>query len=64
MTVDNTIYDRLADSWWDEEGVLHLTAPRGLHDWDRYIRPEELDALLASHGIRSADRTGRLRGGG
>ena len=23
MTVDNKIYDRFADSWWDEEGMLH-----------------------------------------
>ena len=26
-TVDNALYDRLADSWWDESGLLHsLTA--------------------------------------
>ena len=25
--VDNALYDRLADSWWDESGLLHsLTA--------------------------------------
>jgi 2-polyprenyl-6-hydroxyphenyl methylase/3-demethylubiquinone-9 3-methyltransferase len=23
MPVDNTLYDRLADSWWDEQGTLH-----------------------------------------
>jgi 2-polyprenyl-6-hydroxyphenyl methylase / 3-demethylubiquinone-9 3-methyltransferase len=24
MPVDNTIYDRMADSWWEESGFLHL----------------------------------------
>src|SRR6185295_9356549 len=26
MTVDNAVYDRMADSWWDEAGFLHLLA--------------------------------------
>jgi len=24
MAVDNTIYDRMAESWWDEAGLLHV----------------------------------------
>jgi 2-polyprenyl-6-hydroxyphenyl methylase / 3-demethylubiquinone-9 3-methyltransferase len=26
MPVDNTVYDRMADSWWEESGFLHLLA--------------------------------------
>jgi 2-polyprenyl-6-hydroxyphenyl methylase/3-demethylubiquinone-9 3-methyltransferase len=26
MSVDNTVYDRMADSWWDEGGFLHVLA--------------------------------------
>ena len=26
MPVDNAVYDRMADSWWDEAGFLHLLA--------------------------------------
>jgi len=30
MPVDNTVYDRMADSWWEEGGFLHaLAALRG-----------------------------------
>ena len=26
MPVDNAVYDRMADSWWDEVGFLHALA--------------------------------------
>src|SRR3954447_13907037 len=26
MPVDNSIYDRMADSWWDENALLHVLA--------------------------------------
>ena len=26
MPVDNALYDRMADSWWDEAGFLHALA--------------------------------------
>jgi 2-polyprenyl-6-hydroxyphenyl methylase / 3-demethylubiquinone-9 3-methyltransferase len=26
MPVDNTVYDRMADSWWNEDGFLHVLA--------------------------------------
>lgn len=57
-TVNRTLASRVVTIWIAQECPWTRFLPRGLHDWDRYIRPEELDALLASHGIRSADRTG------
>ncbi len=32
--------------------------PRGTHDWDKFIRPEELTALLERAGLRVVDVTG------
>ncbi|TVV74101.1 bifunctional 2-polyprenyl-6-hydroxyphenol methylase/3-demethylubiquinol 3-O-methyltransferase UbiG [Sphingomonas solaris] len=32
--------------------------PKGTHDWDRFIRPEELAVLLTSAGLRVTDTTG------
>jgi 2-polyprenyl-6-hydroxyphenyl methylase / 3-demethylubiquinone-9 3-methyltransferase len=32
--------------------------PRGTHDWDKFITPEELTALLADAGLRIIDTTG------
>jgi 2-polyprenyl-6-hydroxyphenyl methylase/3-demethylubiquinone-9 3-methyltransferase len=32
--------------------------PRGTHDWDRFLRPEELTALLEGAGLAVIDRTG------
>ncbi len=32
--------------------------PRGTHDWDRFLTPEELGVLLASEGLEVADTTG------
>jgi 2-polyprenyl-6-hydroxyphenyl methylase / 3-demethylubiquinone-9 3-methyltransferase len=32
--------------------------PKGTHDWDRFLTPEELEALLAGAGLRVIDRTG------
>lgn len=32
--------------------------PKGTHDWHRFLRPEELEALLADAGLRVIDRTG------
>ena len=32
--------------------------PRGTHDWDRFLTPEELEALLADAGLRVIDRSG------
>jgi 2-polyprenyl-6-hydroxyphenyl methylase/3-demethylubiquinone-9 3-methyltransferase len=32
--------------------------PRGTHDWDRFLTPDELTALLASEGLAVRDLTG------
>lgn len=32
--------------------------PRGTHDWDRFVTPEELTVLLADAGLRVIDRRG------
>jgi 2-polyprenyl-6-hydroxyphenyl methylase / 3-demethylubiquinone-9 3-methyltransferase len=32
--------------------------PKGTHDWNRFLTPEELEALLADAGLRVIDRTG------
>ncbi len=32
--------------------------PRGTHDWDRFLTPEELTALLADAGLRVIDQRG------
>lgn len=32
--------------------------PPGTHDWQRFLKPEELEAMLADHGLTVTDRTG------
>jgi len=32
--------------------------PKGTHDWSKFLRPEELEALLADAGLKVIDRTG------
>ncbi|RYY27993.1 MAG: bifunctional 2-polyprenyl-6-hydroxyphenol methylase/3-demethylubiquinol 3-O-methyltransferase UbiG [Sphingomonadales bacterium] len=32
--------------------------PKGTHDWNRFLTPEELEALLADAGLRVIDRSG------
>ncbi len=32
--------------------------PRGTHDWDRFLRPEELSGLIENAGLEVVDRTG------
>ena len=32
--------------------------PRGTHDWDQFLKPEELTKLLESAGLEVIDRTG------
>ena len=38
------------------EGLGHI--PRGTHDWDKFISPDELTVLLAAAGLRVIDTTG------
>jgi 2-polyprenyl-6-hydroxyphenyl methylase / 3-demethylubiquinone-9 3-methyltransferase len=32
--------------------------PRGTHQWDKFITPNELEAVLERHGLRTIDETG------
>ena len=32
--------------------------PRGTHQWDRFVTPNELEAALERHGLRVSDETG------
>ena len=32
--------------------------PRGTHDWEQFLRPEELTAMLDAAGLEVLDRTG------
>jgi 2-polyprenyl-6-hydroxyphenyl methylase / 3-demethylubiquinone-9 3-methyltransferase len=32
--------------------------PRGTHQWDKFITPNELEAMLERHGLRTTDETG------
>jgi 2-polyprenyl-6-hydroxyphenyl methylase / 3-demethylubiquinone-9 3-methyltransferase len=38
------------------EGLGHI--PRGTHDWDKFITPDELATLLADAGLKVTDTTG------
>src|SRR6185295_14628558 len=38
------------------EGLGHV--PKGLHDWNRFITPGELETLLAANGLTVIDRRG------
>ncbi len=55
MPVDNTIYERMADSWWKEGGVLHLLAALNpaRFGYMRRVLMEEL--RLAPAGLRALD---------
>jgi 2-polyprenyl-6-hydroxyphenyl methylase / 3-demethylubiquinone-9 3-methyltransferase len=32
--------------------------PRGTHQWDKFVTPNELEAVLERHGLRTTDETG------
>ncbi len=38
------------------EGLGHV--PKGLHDWNRFITPAELETMLAANGLTVIDRRG------
>jgi 2-polyprenyl-6-hydroxyphenyl methylase/3-demethylubiquinone-9 3-methyltransferase len=38
--------------------------PRGTHDWDRFLAPEELEAVLGDAGLKVIDSTGLAWGPG
>ena len=32
--------------------------PKGTHDWRKFVRPDEIEAMIAPHGLMVTDRTG------
>lgn len=55
-TVNRTLKSRLIMIWLLED-LLH-EIPRGIHDWQRFIQPEELTQALRSLGFQHLDLTG------
>jgi 2-polyprenyl-6-hydroxyphenyl methylase / 3-demethylubiquinone-9 3-methyltransferase len=55
-TISRTL-EALAVAKIGAEYVLRLLPP-GTHDWRRFIRPAEMDRLLAAAGFRTADLAG------
>lgn len=55
MPVDNTLYDRMAESWWDEDGFLHVLAALNpaRFGYMRRVLTEELH--VAPAGLRTLD---------
>jgi 2-polyprenyl-6-hydroxyphenyl methylase/3-demethylubiquinone-9 3-methyltransferase len=45
------------------EGAERVGAiPKGSHDWDRFLTPDELRAMIAAAGLRVTDVTGLTLG--
>ena len=57
MPVDNTVYDRMADSWWEEGGFLHLLAALNpaRFGYMRRVLTEELHLSIPGWGLLSCD---------
>ena len=60
MPVDNTLYDRMANGWWDERGVLHALAALNPTRFDYMRRVLFEDLRLSPAGLRVLD----IGGGG
>src|SRR5512133_528915 len=55
MPIDNTVYDRMANSWWDEGGFLHALAALNPARFG-YMRRVLLEELhLVPAGLRVLD---------
>jgi 2-polyprenyl-6-hydroxyphenyl methylase/3-demethylubiquinone-9 3-methyltransferase len=55
MPVDNTVYDRMADSWWEENGVLHVLAALNPARFGYMRRVLTGELHLAPEGLRALD---------
>lgn len=57
-TINRTLRSRLVAIWLLQEwGATRVVPPR-LHDWRRFVRPDELAAAMARHGLRLVDSCG------
>lgn len=60
------VYDTVNRNWVSKLFLIHLfqewsatnLVPPGLHDWERFIKPHEMDQLLQEHGLRPIRRSG------
>ena len=57
MPVDNELYDRLADTWWDEEAWLHLLRISLNPARFGYLRDAVAEHGLKPSGARALDVT-------
>ena len=57
-TINRTWLSRLLGIWFWE--YLAGLAPRGTHDWHRFIPPQELQRLLTHHGLQPGTIRGML----
>src|SRR5205809_4052206 len=57
-TINRTWLSRLLGIWFWE--YLAGLAPRGTHDWHRFIPPQELRRLLTHHGLQPGTIRGML----
>lgn len=63
-------YDTINRSWLSKLLAIKLAQewratrvlPPNLHDWNQFIKPAELDALLIRHGLKRQDGVGLLPG--
>ena len=55
MPVDNTVYDRMADTWWDEDGFLHVLAALNPARFGYMRRVLIQELYLAPAGMRALD---------
>jgi 2-polyprenyl-6-hydroxyphenyl methylase/3-demethylubiquinone-9 3-methyltransferase len=63
-TINRTIASRMVMITLAQDWPLTHIAPPGLHDWRLFIRPTELRAILAQHGLRPGGMVGFTPGGG
>ena len=49
--VDNDIYDKVASTWWDEDGFMHLKMRNELL---RILQQERHTVLLITHDVEEA----------
>jgi len=61
-TINRTLLSKLVLIKLCQEWAATAWMPPGLHDWDQFITPAELRAVLACHGLKTRDVTGLAPG--
>lgn len=57
-TINRTLRSRLVWIKIAQEWRLTRFVPAGLHDWSMFIKPGELERIMAAHGIENRDLAG------